>query len=120
MSTEKYPLIKACGLFVHSIDSVPGFLYAHHLEAFLAKAPIVEVYPWSYGDKVYWRTPNMGETSDTTHTARLICIEEIKQESAEDLLRELVDSVEIGGFQYDTVSKEFRDRAKRLLERSGK
>lgn len=88
---------------------------ASDLERVLSEAPVVEVYDWRYGDKAYWRTPNLGDT-DGTHSALLVGIQPIVKDTAESLLREFVEKMGEGSDLSFVKMMSIRDRAKRLLE----
>lgn len=119
MTDKKYPLIKAAGLNVqpayYCIGGAVGTAFvsvkAEDLEAFLAAAPKVNV--WQETEYKTWHADSRTGHGET-HTARLILIEPIRTETAEDLLREMVKAAQFGSrSELDAVA----DRAKRLLER---
>lgn len=86
-------------------------IQAKDVEAFLANAPAVDVYAWPYGDKTYWRTPNLSD-NEGTHQARLVMIEPIVKDTAESLLRELIEL----RFEDQADLSLLRIKAKQLLE----
>jgi hypothetical protein len=116
MSKSNYPLIESMGL-----KPLPGRIYhnrgsqyaagsetevicAFDLERALAQAPVAA----SCGEYV-WHA--RGPLDNDTHTARLICVKPIVRDSAESLLREIVDA-----YKSPVTLTPFIDRARRLLE----
>lgn len=88
----KYPLIEAMGLqvvFVMQTEEVMKFegVHAEQLEKALKAAQI-----W-YGDKNLdsWTTSKVW--ADTTHTARLICIQPIKKKTKAEAAIELLEEM---------------------------
>lgn len=114
MSDTKYPLIESMGLRIADPFGV-AYVYADDLERVLREAPVVygqikNIDGQSTKDKHWVATqiPNCGET----HTARLVCIQPIKQKTREERLEELVR-------EYLTADMDFRafsQVAKALLE----
>jgi hypothetical protein len=76
---NNYPLIEKLGLEIFYEEDEHGIVDAGSLEALLAKAPVVVGY--IDGNDTHWW--NNSEREDKTHTARLICVEEIKPKVCE-------------------------------------
>lgn len=119
----KFPLIEELGLKVLAkengtmLTSFPAqvgydyFVLASDLERLLSQAPVVYG-KWRPDGEHGWVTEEWSEKTDT-HTARLIGVKEIKKDSAEDLLRDLLEKFEAGhGFDMSP----YMNRAKKLLE----
>ncbi len=115
---ELYPLCKAAGLSVY-----PGgagmnvYCFAADVEALLSAAPVV--YGWTNAEinKQFWSNePNTeGSSYPNSHTARLVCIEPIVRDTAESLLKELVDCTDNKKAYCGLV-----DRARQLLNKNNK
>lgn len=117
MSDSQFPLSRAAGLgiwydaeWTHDGKGfVAHMIEADQVEKMLAEAPVV------YGHGKSWIEggPNHDPVI-STHSAKLVCIEPIKRDTAESLLRELVESDEQEG-RYGNRHQEALLRAKRLL-----
>src|SRR6185369_3016955 len=93
-----FPNVAALGLEVHSCITPKHnvntweFVRASDLEALLAKGVRV----WSAGNTPEWTSVQKCHgTGNYTHTALLVGITEIKRETAEDVLRDLMTYSEI-------------------------
>lgn len=114
----KYPLCARAGLKVQHVEvrtigaHIPeDVIRAADVEKWLEGAPVVNAYN---NDKVYWSTNN---DDGDTHTARLVMIEPIVKDTAESLLREIVQDHEaLCRFQGKESEWELYKRARRLLE----
>lgn len=125
---SKFPIIEdELGLVVHEYKPNKGHMetvvlqkieHEHHcfvpaepLERLFRQAPVVYG-KWRPDGEHGWVTEEWSEKTDT-HTARLIGVREIKKDSAEDLLRDLLEKFESGqGFDMSP----YMNRAKKLLE----
>lgn len=116
---ERYSLTEAAGLNTilghHLSPESPGYtgyVRAADVEAMLAKAPVV------YGNtEDGWmnKCPSRGTPDDWhTHTARIIAVSPVVNDTAESLLRELVGAGR--DFAYLKAYDAFVDRARKLLE----
>lgn len=118
MSQDKYPLIKRCFPECHIFHSRWNTysINAEDLERELEKA--VRVYGTNLndngiaaGDDPQWFLSIKREKNDT-HTALLIGVEPIQKDTAESLLRDIVNSYWATPEQHNQLI----ERAKRLLE----
>src|SRR5271165_2014901 len=109
VSNPKYPLCKQAGLQI-CLWNLCDYVKAADVEALLANAPVVE----SYGERNEWYANGCHRFSDNTHTARLLLIEPIVNDTAESLLRALLKEYEDVG-EYSERAKELRDRARKLV-----
>lgn len=127
MSNEKYPLCKAAGLTVEGF--VVEVIRAADVEAMLAQAPVV--YDGNSGLTPFavetWGLVKHDEREHTMissnftnskRTARLVCIQPIKQKTREERLEELVkDLCATAEYElYGQMLHPIVERAKRLLE----
>lgn len=103
----KYQLIESLGLEVVP-ECNSDWVSADALERALANAPVV------YGGKIpatglmqYDEQPG---TQDT-HIARLVCVQAIQKDTAESLLRELIECP-----AWEGPFKSLQERARKLLE----
>jgi hypothetical protein len=121
MTDKKFPLIESLGLKTTNPAYWPpevnmnrhDLIFAEDLERVLERAPVV--YVFKKDSKWVWMPTADGFTI-RTHTARLLCVEPIKKESAEDLLREILDAVEEQGQSWPYPEK-YIERAKKVLEK---
>lgn len=131
--TDKYSLLRECGLEPFAWNGCTNpqgkTLYtvnADQVLKLLKSAPLVYGMNHDPEDTNYngdddsewlWSSSNDDTRDDHTHTARLVCIQEIKRDTAEGLLRELVHSA--GKYYLTTGGTSLIDdlvnRARKLL-----
>ena len=126
--TRQYPLIEALGLLVK--DRVYSNIHIGHmedhcvsaaeLESILNAAPVV--YGRAASDFGWFDKASYSDTGllpDQTHTARLICIEEIKKDSLEQIAKDLVERWKCSSYsQYDgQFVTELAQRAAKILDK---
>lgn len=120
-----YPLIKQMGLELRELYSPPHNSFgkpqdlgkfrcvdADDLERALAAAPVV--YKKDAPGHVYSPLKNC----DDTHTARLLCVQPIVRDTAESLLRDLLEEYDKVG-EYSAASDKLRKRATQFLTSIG-
>lgn len=118
MPTE-FPLCKAAGLVVcrgqlslhGAMGDLRDWLHADDVEAMLAKAPVVGAYRHDTDMGVDRWAADEFTLGRRTHTARLVCIEPIQRDTAEGLLKELLEHFE----RPQAKPRELIERARRLL-----
>lgn len=124
MSADQFPLTRALGVEVQKevgFENVRSgktsevyYVYAADLEKALESAPVVT----SYGERNEWYANGAKGMQQDTHTARLVCIQEIAKDTAESLLREYVERVGDGHspcWHSWEEKHSFIERARRLL-----
>ncbi len=128
MTDEQYPLVKAAGLKIvnktwqahYGVGSATfcgDYVSADDLEAFFAAAPVVEVIEnCKIQGKQFYRTKDLNDAEGDGFSARLILIEPIRTETAEDLLREFV-AIRTDNLPTGNRLELLAEKAKRLLER---
>lgn len=114
MTDKRFPLCDRLNLQLHKfqLNKITDtwsdeMISAADLEKLLENLPVVSGYRGAIDGQWILGSKPDGEGGDT-HSARILLIEPIKRESAEDLLREIVESK-------STV--DWLDRAKAFLER---
>lgn len=125
MTMTDYPLCKQMGLPTVEMRSwIDGIEHAlcvkaDDLEAKLAAAPVVYGHMRDDGH-FYVPDPRLGLRSGTdmkdTHTARLLCVSEIKRDTAESLLREYISMPEVVSY---APFRDWKDRVRKLLASIG-
>lgn len=124
MSKVEFPLISQIGLSVHEAEycshrkCAETHVRASDLEALLAKAPVVT------GQKLHihdaeereWAFTERPDSNDT-HTALLVNVQPFVRDTAEGLLRELIDSYD--GVDRDVDRRKLIERARNLVKISG-
>lgn len=118
--SAKFPLVTALGVKVEHAPWHEYVVKASDLEAALASAPVIT----SYGERNEWYANGaMGLQSDT-HQARLVCVQELRKDTAEGLLESCVQLLQAaekswGNPLYQTDVKNYIERARRLLGAKG-
>lgn len=114
----KYPLCEELGLTIET-----RYILAADLERILSQAPVVDmVEACQMGGKSFYRTITMADKDDAaTHTARLIGIKPIVKDTAESLLKEILEQLDLrlkeyGGGFYKFEASDALERARKLLE----
>lgn len=113
MSQSKYPLCEALGVYIHPACATKLFdwIAPADLERVLEQAPVVKC--TADGQTTF---DDDTTSISATHTARLICIEPVRRETAEDLLRELVEQFKNRGDpKWLTTVTECLCRAEKIL-----
>lgn len=121
MSDGNYPLCKAVGLNVSTAGGWKALVRvvpADDVEKLLAAASVVFSGPGIFPAEVVWNINQ--DTNFHTHSARLLLVQPIVRDSAEQLVTDLVNSHT--KFNTDTSRwapdpEYWIERAKRLLER---
>lgn len=122
--SERYPLIRSLGLYLEAVMHREGFgessytyrVNADELERVLEQAPVV--YARKLSDDSGWHHFNCEPWSTDTHFGRVLCVQPIVKDTAESLLRELVDlwcHTSYSAYDGPTVTK-LANRARALLE----
>lgn len=123
MSKSKYPLCEAAGLEVvpkKKIDELllpQDYVRASEVERMLSEAPVVYGFDAHQGsDKRAWLFDERKNEDFQTHTARLVCIQPVQRDTAESLLRELIELQECDHLSLPSDYISLKNRAKALLE----
>lgn len=107
MSIDNFPLCRRAGLrtvtYVYH-ESYKDFVFAKDIEEFLSKAPVVYRNDADDEDEQMWTYQQIEVDS---HQARLVMIEPIQKDTAESLLRELLDAGNLDSY--------FKKKVKSLL-----
>lgn len=117
MSQDKFPLCKQLGVQVFGLSN--PIIYAADVERMLAQAPVVygrfinDYQADAFSADEY---QGLDPREVDTHTARLLCIQEIRQDTAESLLRELVRAADRFPENVPHGQRAWLDRARKLLQ----
>jgi hypothetical protein len=122
----KYPLIEAMGLnwckgrfetAAGNLSKPFDIILCEDVERMLAEAPVVYGVPNAFFSHVEGEIGGNGQPD--THTARLICIQPIRQDTAESLLKEFVDLDADSLLGNEPLSK-IGDRHRNLVKKARK
>jgi len=116
MNSPRFPLCEQLGLEIQQTWPGCSVVLAENLERVLEQAPTMSS---QKNDLGLWRAlqPSPAEIFKPypldTHTARLLCIQPIVKDTAESLLREILERDQRQRFIYDA---DWEIRARKLLE----